>query len=150
MDTLKRKAYVIEDLLSFLLVLLFVYASVSKILDFQNFRTEMGQSPMLNAYAHIAAPGVLMAELFLAVLLSIPSTRRWALLLSFSLMCMFTAYIIIILNFSDYVPCSCGGVLQQLGWKEHILFNLVFVGFAAAGFVMSDVRQKSINKPYHQ
>ncbi|MDR6919500.1 hypothetical protein J2Y40_000330 [Chryseobacterium sp. 2987] len=42
-------------------------------------------------------------------------------------MSAFTIYIYIILNYSDFVPCSCGGILEKLGWWEHLLFNIVIV-----------------------
>jgi hypothetical protein len=35
----------------------------------------------------------------------------------------FTTYIILILNFSSFIPCSCGGILEKLGWTEHLIFN---------------------------
>lgn len=130
----ERKLQAVEEVIAFLLIVLFVYTSISKILDFQNFRTELGQSPLLSAYAFLVAPGVLVIELLLALFLAIRATRTWAMLFSFSLMAMFTAYILIILNFSDFVPCSCGGVVQQLGWREHIIFNSAFILLSALGF----------------
>lgn len=51
-------------------------------------------------------------------------------------MTMFTAYIISILNFASYVPCSCGGVLEKLSWSEHLIFNAVFIVFGLAGIVL--------------
>lgn len=54
---------------------------------------------------------------------------------AFSIMVMFTAYIYIILNYSSFIPCSCGGILEKLGWKEHLFFNLIFIMLAAAGIL---------------
>jgi hypothetical protein len=51
-------------------------------------------------------------------------------------MVMFTAYIVAILNFSNYVPCSCGGVLEKLGWREHLIFNSAFVVLGLIGIVL--------------
>jgi hypothetical protein len=48
---------------------------------------------------------------------------------------MFTAYIIAITKFSDYIPCSCGGVLQEMGWGEHLVFNICFVLLALAAIL---------------
>src|SRR5690606_19412237 len=45
----------------------------------------------------------------------------------YGLMVMFTTYIIIILNFTSFIPCSCGGVLEKLGWTEHLIFNIAFI-----------------------
>jgi hypothetical protein len=56
--------------------------------------------------------------------------RVLALFAAFALMVMFTAYIFIILNFSDFIPCSCGGVLEKLSWTQHLIFNLVFIVLA--------------------
>nr|WP_236951550.1 MauE/DoxX family redox-associated membrane protein [Mariniflexile sp. TRM1-10] len=50
-----------------------------------------------------------------------------SLYLSTFLMSTFSAYIFIMINFSPNVPCSCGGILEQLNWKEHLYFNLLFV-----------------------
>jgi len=70
-------------------------------------------------------------EYLLAFGLILERTRLMALYGSFALMIMFTTYIILVLKFSDYIPCSCGGVLEDLGWTEHIIFNMVFILLAA-------------------
>lgn len=143
-----RTTAIIVEAISLSIILLFVYAALSKVLDYQNFSTELGQSPILKSYSHIAAPGVLLAELLIAVLLSFRATRKWALLVAFSLMILFTSYIIIILNFSDYIPCSCGGVLQKLDWREHIIFNAFFILLAGIGFCLASGAQSSASPGY--
>jgi hypothetical protein len=60
---------------------------------------------------------------------------------------MFTTYIIIITRFSPYVPCSCGGVLQKLGWTEHLVFNIVFVVLAATGIIFHVQNIKKTKSP---
>lgn len=117
----------IVEIISYLFVLLFVYAAVSKLLDFENFQVQLGQSPLLSAYAGILSWLVPMVEIGIALMLAIPLLRIAGLYASYTLMAMFTAYIFIILNFSSFVPCSCGGVLEELGWKEHFFFNLGFL-----------------------
>src|SRR5690606_14703009 len=52
-------------------------------------------------------------------------------------MVMFTAYIFIILNFSDFVPCSCGGVLEKMSWTQHLIFNVVFIILAGVAVFFS-------------
>jgi hypothetical protein len=51
-------------------------------------------------------------------------------------MVMFTTYIIAITQFSDYIPCSCGGILQKMNWNQHLVFNIVFTGFSLAGILL--------------
>ncbi len=112
---------------SYLFVLLFLYAATSKLLDFETFTVQLAQSPLLSAYAGVIAWMVPGIEIFIAVLLVFPRFRILALYACFTLMVMFTAYIYIILNFSDFIPCSCGGVLEKLSWTQHLIFNVVFI-----------------------
>ncbi|MFW0739952.1 MauE/DoxX family redox-associated membrane protein [Flavobacterium sp. T12S277] len=131
-----RYKYIFIEVISFLYVVLFVYAAVSKLLDFENFRVQLGQSPLLSAFAGVIAWMVPMLELFIALLIV---SKRWRIIGLFGalgLMIMFTAYIFIILNYSSFVPCSCGGILEKLGWTEHLFFNLVFIMLAAAGILL--------------
>ncbi|MGB6083877.1 DoxX family protein [Moheibacter sp.] len=123
--------------IAYLFILLFVYAAVSKLLEFQDFQTQLGQSPLLGAFAVPISYAVIIVELVTAVFLVLERTRRLGLIISFVLMVMFTVYIIIILNFTSFTPCSCGGVLEDLGWTEHLVFNMVFIALAIAGLFLS-------------
>jgi len=121
----------LTEVISYLFILLFIYAAVSKLIDIQQFRVQLGQSPMLSAYADAIAWLVPLSEIIVSVILMIPNLRFWGFVAAFDLMLMFTTYIIIILNFTVFIPCSCGGVLESLGWTEHLLFNLFFILLAA-------------------
>ncbi|MBK5214929.1 MAG: hypothetical protein JJE55_14880 [Flavobacteriaceae bacterium] len=134
-ETLKRNAAVV---VSYMFVLLFLYAATSKLLDFETFTVQLAQSPLLSAYAGIIAwliPGI---EIAIAILLMVPKFRTLALYAAFTLMVMFTAYIYIILNLSDFIPCSCGGVLEKLSWRQHLIFNVVFIVLAAVAIALTD------------
>lgn len=124
------------ETISLLFVILFVYAATSKLWDFQQFKVQLGQSPILTAYAGWLAWLVPLTEYLLAILLLWKSRRLSALYAAFGLMVMFTTYIILVLNFSDYIPCSCGGVLEDLGWTEHIVFNLFFVALSIIAILL--------------
>lgn len=136
---------VVAEIISVSLILLFVYSALSKVLEFQNFQAQLGQSPLLSAYTAFISYAVLIVELIIALLLAFPKTRFIGLLSSFFLMVMFTSYIIVILNYSSFVPCSCGGILEKLGWKEHLIFNIVFTILAAtACFIVTTNKWKTI------
>ncbi|MBO9584412.1 MAG: hypothetical protein J7574_09665 [Flavobacterium sp.] len=127
---------IIADIICLLYILLFVYAAISKLLDFENFRIQLGQSPLLSAFAGYIAWMVPILELFIVLLIV---SKRWKIMGLFGALClmvMFTAYIFIILNYSPFVPCSCGGILQKMGWGEHLIFNCVFIMLAAAGILI--------------
>jgi uncharacterized membrane protein YphA (DoxX/SURF4 family) len=122
------------EIICVLFVFLFVYAAVNKLLDVQKFTAQIGQSPLLTSFGWIAW-FIPLIEIIISIALCFRLTRVIALYASFSLMTIFSAYIVSILNFSYYVPCSCGGILEMLGWKEHLIFNLVFVLLAAFGIL---------------
>lgn len=118
---------------AYFFILLFCYAAVSKLLDYENFQVQLAQSPLLSAYADTVAWAVIAAELFIVILLAFPATLRAGLYASFGLMLAFTVYIYLILNYSDFVPCSCGGILEKMGWTEHLIFNAAAVLLSIVG-----------------
>jgi len=120
------KKYFVKTV-SILLALLFIYAAASKLLDFEAFQVQLAQSPLLSAYAGIISYSILIIEFAVAILLLIPNTNKLGLYASIGLMASFTLYIYLILNYSDFVPCSCGGILEKLGWTEHLIFNIFFL-----------------------
>lgn len=136
----------ILEFICYLFVLLFVYAAVSKLLDFNTFRNQLGQSPLLSAYAHWIVWVVPAVELLVAIGLSIPRYRTWGLFGFFGTMIMFTTYIVIILNFADFVPCSCGGILEKLGWTEHLIFNASFIALSIITILLSYHKGSGLKK----
>ena len=126
------------DIICLLYVLLFVYAAVSKLLDYENFRIQLGQSPLLSAFASWISWLVPTIELIIAVLLSIPRFRKTGLFAGLTLMVMFGSYIWIVLHYSSFVPCSCGGILEKMSWNVHLVFNAVFVLLAGLAILLQD------------
>lgn len=135
------------NLITYFFVLLFTYASISKLLDFENFQVQIAQSPLLSAYAGFISYFTIVIELFCVVLLIVPKMRLLGLYMSLGLMAAFSIYIYLILNYSDFVPCSCGGILEKMGWKEHLIFNIVCV-FMAVGAISILSYQKGTST-YH-
>ncbi len=123
------------------LILLFVYAGATKIMDHHNFQVELSKSPLLVDIAHIVAWVVPASEIAVAVSLIFSLTRLAGFYASFGFMLTFTLYIISILTYSEYIPCTCGGVLSKLGWKSHLVFNLVFVVMALSGILVLSRRR---------
>ncbi|MDO5986534.1 MauE/DoxX family redox-associated membrane protein [Flavivirga amylovorans] len=126
-----------------LFILLFVYAAVSKFLVFDEFKIQIAQSPVLTSYAIWFAWGVPVIEILISLMLVIPRFRLLALYAAFTIMIMFTSYIFIILNFSDFIPCSCGGVLEKLSWTEHLIFNTFFVILAFIGVLILSTQKNN-------
>lgn len=127
----------IITVISYLYIFLFVYAACSKLIDFELFKTQLGQSPILTAYASSVAILVPAAEFLIVFFLFLPKTRLVGLILAYLLMVVFTVYIVIILNFSSFVPCSCGGILEKMDWTTHLLFNALLTGLAFTSILLS-------------
>jgi uncharacterized membrane protein YphA (DoxX/SURF4 family) len=130
-----RRELVIE-IISALFIVLFVYAAVTKLMDYEKFRLQISQSPVLTAFAGVVVWLVPAIEVAIAVLLMTKRFRLAGLYAAFSLMVMFTAYIVVITRFSEYTPCSSGGVLEKLSWDEHLVFNVAFVLLASVAIVI--------------
>ncbi len=123
--------FLIIQIVSILFILLFIYAAVSKLLDIDNFKNQMSQSPLITDFAEILSITTPLSEIVISILLFTDRWRLIGLYGSTALMMLFSAYIVAITQSSSYVPCSCGGVLQVLTWNQHLLFNVCFVLISA-------------------
>lgn len=129
---MKRK--IIIEIISSLLILLFLYASVSKWLAFKTFIGDMNNQPFPNWMTPYLVTIIPVAEVLIAVGLIFEKTRVPALYASLVLMMAFTIYTVTVLaHLFKYVPCSCGGVIKKLTWPQHLFFNLFFVAISILG-----------------
>lgn len=145
---MKNKSPLLISIISYFFVLLFIYAGMSKLLDFENFQVQLAQSPLLSAYAGFVSYSIIAIEFVVAISLCIPRTRPTGLYASLGLMAGFTIYIYLILNYSDFIPCSCGGILEKLGWREHLIFNIVCVILAVVGILLLEKqKEKGFKRP---
>lgn len=128
----------LTTIIASLYILLFIYAGVSKLMDVALFRVQISQSPLLFDVAGIVSWSVPLLELFIAILLVFEKTRLIGLYAALTAMIAFTVYIVLASRFSDFVPCSCGGVIQHLSWDEHLVFNLFFVALGITGILLDN------------
>jgi putative oxidoreductase len=133
-----------EESLSFCLILLFAYTASSKLLDFNQFKVEMYGQTLPHEVATLLIwllPGM---EMLVSLLLLFEKTRLAGFYASGVLMAVFTGYIsLVLLNYFSRVPCSCGGVIKALGWKLHLVFNLLFLLLSVAGIYLSNRERRS-------
>lgn len=130
------KSTIAADIISGLLLLLFLYTSLSKLADYETFKNVLSASPLLKPAAGIIAWLLPVTELMIVVLLFIPAVRLKGLYASFILILLFTLYLIYMLSFTPNLPCNCGGVLKLLSWKQHIFFNLFFILLSLTGILL--------------
>tara|TARA_R110002033_G_scaffold83103_7_gene134061 strand:- start:16783 stop:17292 length:510 start_codon:yes stop_codon:yes gene_type:complete len=128
---------IIPKIIGMLFIVLFVYAATSKLLAFEEFKIQLEKSPYISMYANWMVWTIPLIELLIVGLFLFP--RKWMLAFcaSFLLMSLFTIYIMLVLNFSNDIPCSCGGLLQTLSWREHLVFNIAFITLAILGILLT-------------
>jgi hypothetical protein len=114
-----------------LIMMLFVYTAVAKLTDYSNFRFSLTESPFIAPYAGLLAWSIPGSELLIAIMLMLPAYRLAGLYASFVLLFLFTIYIAAMLMTGAEMPCSCGGVLEELSWPAHVVFNSVYVLLSA-------------------
>jgi hypothetical protein len=134
----------LSELISFIFIILFVYAATSKLLDIQKFYIQLQRSSILSRYVIIIVWFIPALELAISVLLAIRRFRKIALYASYTLMLLFTEYIIAITHFTPNVPCSCGGILQNLSWDQHLIFNIAFILLGLFGILLPAEKLASI------
>ncbi|WP_127137193.1 MauE/DoxX family redox-associated membrane protein [Flagellimonas oceanensis] len=132
---------------SLLFTVLFVYTAVSKLMHLDIFEMRLERMPYISPYASLISWVVPFLELVIAGLLWFRRYQIIAFYASFILLGVFTIYIIIVLRYSESIPCSCGGVISALGWKDHILLNISFMFLALLGILWS---KKQYNMQTHQ
>ncbi len=133
-----------KQVLIYFFIILFVYAAVSKLVEFENFQVQVAQSPLLSAFATFIAYATIIAELIIASMLCFQKTKRLGLYLFLGMMSAFTVYIYLILNYSPFVPCSCGGILEKMGWTEHLWFNIIITLLAIVITLHNNLNKRTI------
>jgi hypothetical protein len=136
-----RTRKILLEIICLLFFALFLYTAVSKAIDIERFKWALGKSPLFKNFKAWMPYPVIGIELIVAVLLLWPKARLTALYASMGLMGLFTAYVIFVLQFSrvsHHLPCSCGGVISQMNWSQHLFFNILFLGLSWLGIVFYD------------
>lgn len=119
------------------MILLFLYASVSKWLAFKSFIGDMNNQPFPNWMTPWLVWSIPTIEVLIVLLLIFDKTRVSGLYASLVVMLAFTIYTAaVLLHAFKYVPCSCGGVIRKLTWPQHLVFNLFFVAISVAGILL--------------
>lgn len=130
---------VVVTIISILLSVLFIYTAIMKIREYGIFKVRLDQSPMLEGMGEWLAVLIPVALLSVALLLLMERTRLFGLYGALGLMLVFTIYIgVVLLFFSEFLPCACNGVFEFLNWKQHLWFNLFFTALAGLGVFLFD------------
>lgn len=122
-----------------LLVILFLYTAVSKLLNFSDTVAQMEKSPFITHYALLLSWGIPLSEILITILLIVDKTRLLGFHASLFLMVLFTGYVFAMMHYSYYLPCSCGGILSLLTWSAHLWVNIIFTIIALTGTILEKI-----------
>jgi len=128
----------------FLFILLFLYTGISKLWQYNQYVTDIRESPLLRSVPLSLAwvlPALEIAVAFMMI------ARRWRLLGLYScciLMALFTIYLIALSQFDDYIPCSCGGFLGSMPRNMHIVVNCMLASLAAFDIALEKKQKRLI------
>ncbi len=142
----KRRTLIIH-IISSLLILLFSYASFSKLVDIKMFTRQMNNQPFPNWMPPYLVWGIPTIEILIVAALLFDKTRKIALWASFLLMSAFTVYVsMAVFKVFNRIPCSCGGVLSKMGWTEHFYFNIFFTLISLWGIYLIHKHSREENE----
>jgi uncharacterized membrane protein YphA (DoxX/SURF4 family) len=137
------KATIVE-IISVLFIILFLYTGISKLMEYSVFKEQIAENPILKPFASFIAWSLPLTEFIVSLMLIIPRWRLKGLYVSLALMIAFTLYIGAIMIFYKELPCSCGGIISQLSWTGHLIFNSIFILLAYIGVRLERQLRRSI------
>lgn len=127
------KKTLLVDIISIWFVILFMYTGIAKFMEFGVFKAQLEESPVMEPVAPVIAWGLPILEFIISVFLFVPRLRLKGLYGTFLLMTAFTIYVLVMLLTSPELPCSCGGIIEQLSWPGHLIFNTLMVILSVVG-----------------
>jgi len=132
---------------SILLILLWSSTGLSKILEFAEFKqqliTILGED--MAKPVSIVIPSL---ELIAAMTIPFGKTGTLGLYLSLILMTTFTAYVILVITgYFGPAPCTCGGIITALSWKQHLIVNIILLLIVLYSFFNLQKRKEAAVTP---
>jgi putative oxidoreductase len=133
---MSKKQLILEGIAA-LLIMLFLYASISKFIDFKRFIEEIDNQPLPNSWTPFIVWSVPFLEIAISTAVAFEYSRLLGFYASLVMMIIFTIYSILVLtHFFPYIPCSCGGVIRKLSWPQHLVLNLFYVALSVLGLIL--------------
>lgn len=139
------KRQVILDIAAILFIILFAYTSTSKFLDRELFvfQIRLAPLPLMITLAPLLGWLIPLIEAALVITLSISKYRLRGLYASVILMVLFEIYIIAMLLSGSHLPCTCGGIISTMTWKQHLPFNAIFILIGTVAIIQSKHKTKA-------
>lgn len=122
-----------------LLILLFMYITVSKMLDYNSFRHALKVSPLIGEKFTIVSVVLLISMIWASVLLCTPSTRLWGLYVSAAFLLIVIIYMGYVIYFTARFDYPFSGIKSPrfgffgMTWMQFFVFNIIFFLLSLTG-----------------
>jgi len=123
----------INSAIAAILILVFSYAAISKMIDIRLFVAQLDGHPLLRSVSKWLSWGLPIVELLTCSILAISKTQLIGLYAAGGLLTSFTLYLGIMLLSGNHLPCSCGGIINKLSWRGHLLLNIGLLALSVWG-----------------
>lgn len=137
---MKKENLYIDVGIRTLFIALYTYTAMMKWFDFPVYRIKMRRQHLPEPLKELFVWGVPLLEMLVVIgmiapfFIVSPRLAKASMYANLMLIGSFTMYSgLAASGIFGYVPCSCGGVLESLGWDMHFLFNLGLTILAAIG-----------------
>lgn len=142
---MKRNIWI--EIISYAFILLFMYTAIAKLITYYTSLNDLKRSPFIGDFALPLSILLPLSEIAISVLIFIPKYRKYGLIGATILMALFTGYVSAMVFTQETLPCSCGGLIKYLTWKQHFFFNIIFTLLGVVGIILES---KQPPKPYNK
>jgi putative oxidoreductase len=136
----------ILKIIAYSFVVLFLYTAFSKLMVYEQSLNDLERSPFINQFALPLSILLPLIEISISIMLLIPKYRFVGFIGSAVLMTLFTIYVSVMVFTLKSLPCSCGGLIRELTWKQHFFFNIFFTLIAYLGIWLDRNRTHQTSK----
>jgi len=149
------KKVIFLDTISSLFIILFLYTGIYKLLYQEPFLAALDKQPLLRNFGGFVGIFIPLLEVAVALSLLISMLndnnllRKWGFIGSLLLMVIFTLYVgYMLVAHANNLPCTCGGIIQQMNWHQHFYFNSAFTLLALIGLKINARMRGSSNMSF--
>lgn len=137
-----HKTNVVAEIITALLIMVFVYTGVSILIAQQTFLQQLKMDYYTGGYANWLSWMIPFEVLIIAALLLFKNTRLAGYYAFTFLIVLFPISNITILISGKPLTCSCGGIIQQLSWQQYLVLHSSFL---VLGIVSISLQKKLTN-----
>jgi len=138
----------IESISRMILITLWAYSFLSKIINYQGFRVSILNQPFSNSFGETISIVIPVIEFLLLVMFFVQRLRGIAYLGSLVVLSIFSTYVgLVVLDAFEKIPCGCAGIFERIGWEAHFSVNAGLVGIAGIGCWFVGKKAKKDRRP---